>query len=335
MQGVRRPFVLGLLATAIPLMRPTELVLALPCLLAAAGSDLLRRPARPMRDLGLLAAGGLLLAVPYGLLHWRIYGLQPSMYMALSGGVGFSLHDLGWKAYTLLLDPRPWFLDGRGLLWHAPYAALALAGVAVSWAHGRAAALLALLLVIHSVLYVSYTDLLPTGLWRFFNNHYWKWALPGLALLAFLAVRDLLRWRRAAFFPLAPLAFAASLPLLLLRVEPVEVAAGEPAKMLAYAGTPPGFDAAYFADIALRDSAGEMRSVGDIRAIPVQGGMRVFALNRPFADDPAWVVPPAGWQDGPPPTRYGMRVRFGVPCWTRLVACQRLGRSFMPSEPSF
>ncbi len=176
MQGARRPFLVGLLAAAIPLVRPTELVLAVPCVLAVIASDLWRPPARGqlagsgrpedgnlrggwararrVRDLGLLALGGLLAVVPYGLLHWRIYGLGPSPYMAMSTGVGFTLHDFGWKAYTVLSDPRAWFLDGRGLLWRAPYAALAVAGLAVAWAHGRAAVLLAALTVVHSVLYL-------------------------------------------------------------------------------------------------------------------------------------------------------------------------------------
>jgi len=367
MQGARRPFLVGLLAAAIPLVRPTELVLAVPCVLAVIASDLWRPPARGqpagngrpedgnlrggwvrarwardgwawdrrVRDLGLLALGGLLAVVPYGLLHWRIYGLEPSPYMAMSTGVGFTLHGFGWKAYTVLSDPRAWFLDGRGLLWRAPYAALALAGLAVAWAHGRAAALVAALTVVHSVLYLSYADLLPTGLWRFSNAHYWQWALPGLALLAFLVGRDLLRWRRAPLFPLAPVAVAASLLLLCARVEPVEVAAGVPAKMLAYAGPPPGFDAAYFTELALRDSVGEMRGFGELRAIPVPGGMRVYALRRSFGDDPAWVVPPPGWAGDAAPVRYGMEWRLGVPCWTRLVACKKLGQSFLPREPEF
>jgi hypothetical protein len=346
MQGDRRPLLIGLLAAAVPLVRPTELLLAAPCVLAAIAASLSRpaaqtrvaRNAQPRRtwlpDLALLAAGGLTVAVPYGLLHWRIYGLAASPYMAMSTGLGFTPYDLGWKAYTILADPRDWFLDGRGLLWQAPWAALALSGLAVAWAHGRAARLLAVLVVLHTVLYVSYVDLLPTGLWRFFNVHYWQWALPGLALLAFLAGRDLLRWRRAPLFPLAPLAVAASVPLLLLHPVPVEVPAGVPAKMLAYAGPLPGFMEAYFTELALRDSVGEMHGFGDLRAIPVTGGMRVYALRRPFGDDPAWVVPPPGWPGGTP-VRYGIGWRLGVPCWTRLVGCRKLGQSLLPPEPQF
>ncbi len=354
-QGNRRPLLIGLLAAAIPLVRPTELLLAAPCVLAAVAASLWPPQANDgpnngptdspaatgqqvrrsrLQDIALLAAGALLAAAPYAALHWRIYGLAPSPYMTMSTGLGFTPYDLAWKAYTLLADPRDWFLDGRGLLWRAPWAGLALAGLAVAWAHGRAAGLLAVLIMLHALLYLSYVDLLPTGLWRFFNVHYWQWALPGLALLAFIAVRDLLRWRRAPLFPLAPLALAASLPLLLLRPVPVEVPAGVPAKMLAYAGPMPGFTDAYFTELALRDSVGEMHGFGELRAIPVTGGMRVYALRRPFGDDPAWVVPPPGWPGGTP-VRFGIGWRLGVPCWTRLVRCRRLGPSLLPPEPEF
>ena len=342
MAGERRPLLIGLLAAAIPLLRPTEAVLAVPCVLAAVAASLW--PPRTqdgvagggrVRDVMLMAAGGLLLAVPYGLLHWRIYGLEQPPYLAVSTDIGFTFQDLGWKAYILLADPREWFLDGHGLLWPAPYVALAGAGLVVAWAHGRATGLLAVLIGLHGLLYLSYVDLLPVGLWRYFNVHYWQWALPGLALLAFLVGRDLLRWRRAPLFPLAPLAAAATLPLMLLRAVPVEVPPGTPAKMLTYAGTPPKFATTYFGDVALRDSVGEFRGVGALRAMPVPGGMRVFAMRRPFGDNPVWVAPPLGWTDGAPPVRYGIEWRIGVPCWTRLAACQRLGQSFLPAEPTF
>lgn len=338
MDGKRRPLLIGLMAAAIPLIRPTELLLAAPCVLAAAVAG--RRRPKPgrrtwLREPALMAAGGLLVAVPYGLLHWHIYGLEPSPYMALSTSLGFTLHDFGWKAYVVLADPRAWFGDGRGLLWRAPWAALALPGLAVAWAHGRAAALLAVLIVVHTVLYLSYVDMLPTGLWRFFNAHYWQWAMPGLALLAFLLVRDLLCWRRAPMFPLAPVALLASVPVMLMQAEPLEVPAGVPAKMLAYVGPPLGFDDSYPAKLALQDSMGEVRGLGELRAVPMVGGMRVYALRRPFGDGPAWLEPPANWRDGLAPTRYAIRWSAGLPCWMRLAACERTAQSLMPREPDF
>ncbi len=334
LEGGRQSFWIGLLAAAIPLVRPTELLLAAPCALAALAVSLRRQVPESgrWRDPALMTAGGLLVLAPYAALHLRIYGFAPSPYMAQSHDLGFTLHGLGWKAYTLLEDPRAWFGDGRGLLWRAPWAALALPGLAVAWAHGRAAGLLAVLAVLHMLLYLSYVDLLPTGLWRYQNFHYFQWVMPGLALLAFLAARDVRRWRAAPMFPLAPLALAVSVIVLCLRLEPMEVSAGTPARMLAYAGPPPEFEEAYFASLAVRDDAGELRGLGALRAIPVPGGMRVYAVRRDFGPGVTWVTPPAGWQDGAAPVRYGVGWRWGVPCWLRVVDCTRKGQSLMPDE---
>ncbi len=329
MQGSRRPVLIGLLAACLPLIRPTEALLAGLCVLAGAASDVRQAPRYVARAL----LGGLLPVLPYALLHWRIYGLAASDYMLNSRDIGFTLHGLAWKAYVVLVDPRAWFLDGDGLLRGAPFMALAVAGLAVAFAHGRAAILLALLLVVHTVLYLAYVDLLPTGLWRYMNVHYWSWTFPGAGLLAFLLVRDLLRWRRARAFPLAPLAFAVSLPLLCLQLVPVPVADTAPAKMLVYSGQTPGFDQSYFAPLLLRDSKGPMRSVVDLRAIPVPFGLRVFALTRDFAADPVWRTPPLGWVETQPPSRFAARLRIGLPCWMPGIRCLKAGNDQLPSPP--
>ena len=75
--------------------------------------------------------------------------------------------------------------------------------------------MLAVTLVIHSVLYLSYVDLLPTGFWRYLNVHYWTWAFPGFALLAVLLLRDLLS---ARFRLPAAAALAAVILLLCVRI---------------------------------------------------------------------------------------------------------------------
>ncbi len=333
MQGARRPFLIGLLAAALPLIRPTEASLAGLSVVAAVLSDLRPLAGRPLRDLAILALGGLLMVCPYLVLHWSIYGVRPTQYMIQSRQLGFTFYDLGWKAYTIFVDPRAWWLDGWGLMRSAPFMALAVGGVVVAAAHGRAAILLAVLLVAHSVLYLSYVDLLPTGFWRYLNVHYWKWAMPGLGLLAFLLVRDVLRWRTAPAFPLAPLALALSMLPLCLRIVPVQAAADEPAKMLAYAGTEPGFEAAYFEPTVLRDSLGSLRNIEDFRVIPVPGGIRVLALRRPFGANPQWERSPTGWHDTAPPVRYKERVRFGRPCWLRTVHCENVSDDLLPPIP--
>ncbi|MBO1073067.1 hypothetical protein [Roseomonas marmotae] len=335
LQGARRPLPIGLLAAAIPLIRPTEALVAALCVLAAILSDLRHRPRHPLRDLGLLLLGGLLPVVAYAALHLRIYGFQPSPYMLASREMGFSFHALGLKAYTLLLDPAPWFQDGRGLLQRAPYLALALAGGVVAWAHSRLLGLLALLIAVHTGLYLAYTDLLPTGFWRFLNYHYFKWAIPGATLLGFVLLRDLLRWRRAPAFPLAPLALLLSLPLLSLHLLPERQAEDAPARMIFFPGTPQDWSEVYFGRFALRDAEGEMHNFREMRVMPVPGGFRVFALRRPFQGPVQWVAPPAGLQAGAAPEYYGALPGLGRPCWLRLRGCPRLDNPLLPPAPRY
>jgi hypothetical protein len=159
LDGIRRPLLLGLLAACIPLARPTEALLAAPCVLVALAADLGARRLRWM-DVARLAAGVAIVAVPYAALYLRIYGPHPSDYMVTSDRVGFTLYDLGWKAYVILIDPRAWFMDGEGLLHRVPWLALGIAGLVPALWRGRGPALLAVLLLLQGGLYLSYVDLL-------------------------------------------------------------------------------------------------------------------------------------------------------------------------------
>jgi hypothetical protein len=103
--------------------------------------------------------------------------------------------------------------------------------------------------------------------------------------------------------------------------------------MLAYGGSPPGFDQAYFGSIKLRDAAGEMLGVQNMRAIPVPYGMRVFALTRDFEGAEVWTSPVDGWTQPGPPIRYGERLSLGRPCWVRAFHCKRVMNDQLPSSP--
>jgi hypothetical protein len=196
--------------------------------------------------------------------------------------------------------------------------------------------MLAAALLVHLLVFVSYVDLLPTGLWRFNNLHYFKWAIPGYALLGALLVRDLVRWRWAV----PQVASAAALVLLaglsLLRVAPVAVAADAPAKMLIFHGDAPGFDPSYFGDWAVRDAAGTQDNVTAVRGFPVPGGMRVIALRRPFVGEVtlerAGGLPPG--LAAAVPERFGAAVVPGRPCWVPFSFCgRRPANTLMPPPP--
>jgi hypothetical protein len=320
--GRRRPFALGLLTALVPLFRPTDLLIAAPCLLAALAADLRGRRLRGV-DIAALALGAALPVLPYLALHWRIYGPHPTGYMLMSRQIGFTLYDFGWKAYVVLVDPRAWFLDGEGLLHRAPWMAFGIAGLVPALLRGRAAGLLAVVLAVHALLYLSYVDLLPTGIWRFHNVHYWTFAFPGYGLLGLLLVRDLIRPATPGRRWVAGLSLAATAVLLCLHLSPVPAAAGEPAKMLRFSGAPPGFDAVYGSGWVAADDAGTLRSPEQVRAIPVPDGLRVFAFRRAIREGWRWIEPPAGWTNAAPPSRWRIGISLGQPCWIKLVRCPR------------
>ena len=318
LDGERRPFLIGLLAGGVLACRPSDAVLVLPCLATLAWSDIraLRLSAwrLALRDWGLLAAGAAAVLAPIVALHLAIYGPVPSLYMRNSAQLGFTLHDLGWKAYVLLLDPYPWFADGAGLLQHAHWIALGLAGLVPALLRGAKDRMLAAVLVLHGVLYVSYLDLLPTGLWRFMNVHYFAWAVPGYALLATLLVRDLVKPGTAR--RIAALSLAGTGVVLCLRCVPVEVAVQEPAKAVDFAGPmPPFLDTYLLKPLAVRDARGVLENIRDMRVVLYPRGVRVIALRRDFAGPVEWLPgeAPPGFEGTAPSARWADSIRLAWP----------------------
>jgi hypothetical protein len=204
-----------------------------------------------------------------------------------------------------------------------PWAALGLAGMVAASIRGGPAGMLAAGLLAHLVLYVSYVDLLPPGLWRFNNIHYWKWALPGYALLGWLLVRNLAAWpwRRSTWPALAGACLV--LGLAFIQVRPRPAAPGEQAKMLAYAGPAPAFTDSFFGEFTIADGDGPMRSPGQIRTFPVPGGMRLIGIRRGFEGEVRFESDAPFPSDliGQPPARWSARVGLGLPCALIAALC--------------
>jgi hypothetical protein len=321
-RGAGIALVTGAVAGCIPLFRPTDAVLVAAGLAATVFADLVRRRmSRRFDEWGLIAAGAAVPVLAYGVLYVAIYGFHETDYMRQSRALGFTFYDFGWKAYVILIDPRPWFGEGDGLLRRCPWIALSIAGVIPALRRGRAPATLVAMLAAHAVLYLSYVDLLPTGFWRFDNVHYWIWALPGYAVLAFILLQDLCSRPGAARWVGGASVVATGL-VLCLRVEPVPVAPGEPAKMLGFPRLTARFDDVYSAPFALRDAAGEIVNVYRMRVFPVPGSLRAVALRRPFVGAVSWVPDhaPTG-AEGIAPTGWKIGLGFGWPCWLPRSSC--------------
>jgi len=305
---------IGLLAASIPLVRPVEALTAALCLAAVLLHDGLARRIG-WRGLLALAAGAALVALPYAVVYLHIYGLRQTDYMRASRQLGFVPGDIGFKAYVLLVDPRAWFGTGQGLLQHAPWMVLGLAGIVPAL---RAAApparwvlgLLALVLLAQAALYICYIDLLPPGLWYYRNVHYFKPLVPGMALLALLWLRQLLYGPRRP----AILALAVVLAVLAVRIEPEPATPGDRARLAYFPGRDVG-EVYLVPALALRDVRGVLPNIANMRLVRLPDGIRAIALRRLFEGTPTWVpgAAPPGLPPGLPPRLYAERVTIGWP----------------------
>ena len=317
--GRRRPLAIGLLVGGIAACRPSDAVLALPCLASLAWSDLRSRSAR-RPDWAWLASGAASVLLPVAALHLAIYGPAPSPYMRSSAQIGFTLYDLGWKAYVLLLSPGSWFADGEGLLRRLPWVALGLAGLVPALARGPKDRMLAAVLAVQGVLYIAYVDLLPTGLWRFMNVHYFVWAIPGYALLALLLIRDGLRHGRPR--RIAVVSLAGTLLVLCVRCDP-KAAASElgTAKAVDFAAPLPPFLPTYFGASAVQDAKGVLRNGAAMRVFVYLGGVRVIGMQRDLVGPVRWLpgeAPPGFDAAAAPIARWSMSLRLSwPPSWLR------------------
>lgn len=329
--GSRSPAsILGLALGLIPFARPGDVIIGAIIALAATAALIRARDGRAARY---AAAGFILSFGVLATLFVAIYGFGPSPYMLYSAQYGFNFSWLGWKAYVLLVEPRAWFGEGVGLLDAAPWLLLGGAGILVAWwtpaARRPVTLAVAAAGAVYVILMLAYVDLLPTGLWRFNNVHYFKWVLPLFGLFALRFVLD--AWRR-------PVTLIALLPIMLaltIRIDPVPVEAHQPARMVVFpAPVGAAWTPTYFATAWLTDARGEQRNSFDYHQILVGNRVRAVALRRPFAGDERWIGDDhvraqlegrdtGGYAPlyltGPWPkttiARYGARISFGLPHW--------------------
>lgn len=300
---------MGALVGALPLVRPVDALISMTCLAIVAAALLRQRRFSPSALIR-IAAGGALVCGVYAALHLAIYGPHPTPYMIAAAQTGFIVGDLGWKAYVLLVDPRPWFPEARSMLqvlpWLVPGCAGLLAHAVVASRPGRLTIVLLFVTILPvSAIMLTYADLQPPGLWSFFNMHYFTWAMPAFAAGLLLCWR--LLWDRSGRRWLA-VAMAALLLPLGIRVMPIAVDARTPARMLFFRGdTHRDWQEAYFASVVITDDNGLMRNVGDFHQVPDPAGERAIAISRLFGHDPRRADP------GEPQVRFGQRpyARFG------------------------
>jgi hypothetical protein len=232
--------------------------------------------------------------------------------MAVSQGVGFSLHNFALKAYLILVDPHAWIGGGEGLIRRCPWMILGLAGLATT-IRRPVPRMLSLTLLAHAFLYLSYVDLSPTGFWRFFNVHYWTCAIPGFAILGVILCRDLVKSESRIY---AAAALCAVIAIVGIRIEPKRTAT-EPltADAVDFSKAPGAEDFNYISsgNWQITDATGVLHNnTHQIRALPYgNGGVRIIAVTRSFV--PPVRVQGTGFDDLQPSDYLKATIRWKVP----------------------
>lgn len=314
---------MGILASLIPFIRPTDALL-IGIWAVGTGAALVRRRALRRSDLLAVLAGASIMTMPEAWLWLRIYGPHPSPYMRSSQALGFSFGSVGWRSYLLLLSPLPWFPYGDGIMQRLAWILPGLAGIlALPWITRGSAriilGLMAAMVVCYSLMFFAYVDLIASGLWRYENIHYLKWTLPALVLIGFVLLRVLMTGPRRP----ALIAVATMLLLFGLRLPAHRVGDGEPAWLIEVPGPSLKWDTLYFGPLVVRDDRGVMTSIRDFRAMPDNHGWRLIALSRPFSGSPVLSGVP-GRPPGPlgaalGATRWSRSLSIKLPCW--IMAC--------------
>ncbi len=316
----RRYFVVGLLAASVMAIHPVDVLVPGIALLAMLLCDWIEK--RPVvHHLVSAIYGGLCIVVPYVLVYLRIYHFHTTDYFEQSAKIGFVFWNFPWKSYVVFFDPYPWFAEGRGILQRAPWIALALPALLlllarqIHRASRREAViwLLAAATVVYTCLYVAYVDLLPSGIWRYGNIHYFTWVMPAYALLGFLFIQRLFQQRRA--IPVA--ALIAALVMLSIRLEPREVSADSPALMIDSKFDCGGWANTYMGKFTVADTNGQLQSVYGVRALPMPEGVRFIAIRRPLVGHIAFVTGcgDAGTGVAAHQMHWNAHVTLGRPAW--------------------
>jgi hypothetical protein len=284
--------------------------------------------------IGLAAAG---LAAPLLLLlaaHVAIFGWTLGPYLTLSREMGFNWRLLPWRWAAIVIDPRPLFPEGLGLARVFPWIIPGIAGMALSLWPRQTARIAPHALVIGTMtaywlLYLTFIDLQPYGLWRFSNYHYFKVSQPFLVFYALLLAGAILdrrrRWTAAAIL----LATVATLVPWRAELRPRNPAVSTPIAagrvMLAEGLSPignaaivPAFGdatALYAGHHRLLIDSQIFRNIVDFRAFPVPGGALTLPLHTLPAGQ-AEVIFDDGIALDPakPVIEARIHIAYGLPC---------------------
>jgi hypothetical protein len=333
-------FLAAFLSCAIVAFRPGDAIIAtLPCAMMIVWTLFRSWPGPRVGALILLAGitGAACALGPVIALHAAVWGLSESPYMIASKQIGFNFHLLPLRWVLIIIGPTP-LTEGRGIAMVFPWVISGIAGMLACLAfpgrEGRAPHLLLAAAVVFSlVLFLSYRDLHPPGIWGMGNVHYFKWLLPFFALYTLALVLALaISPKRIA---LLLVAVGSIIALFCWRPE-LRAAPGTPAgivqapnRLTLPQGLPHIDDAVlvagtggwgdiyqgfYLAHAPHRD----YEATVDFKAYPRPGGFLLIPLNR-IGPDTTFVFPGVRLDLSTPPVALRQALVFSPPCW--LVQC--------------
>ena len=237
-----------------------------------------------------------------------VHGFALGGYVHAGFANGYFIADLGEKFVSIFFDGYTLYLEPKsGLIDHYPWLILALLGICTVLMTGdRLLRLIALAICAQFILYLPYADLLPNGLWRYLNIHYFKWTFPYLALFGWLLGAFLIReWKESKrrFFVWAGFVVSTGVLLLSLRLQidlhssmlssNVSIGSGssggmqtislqinEPnTDMIDLAGLNGNFTDVYFGEHRLWIDGREFHRVRDFRVLPAPWGVRLLFIR--------------------------------------------------------
>jgi hypothetical protein len=231
--------------------------------------------------------------------NMAVYSTPLGDYMVTAGANGYFPSDLAEKFVSLWLDGFTLYGEpDAGLTERYPWLFLSLAGLMWALVLGDAPLRsIAFAIVFLFVLYLPYGDLLPNGLWRYLNIHYFKWTFPFLALFAVLLVRQtMVSWHRREEWVI-PSSFLFGIPFLLLSlhlavdVTPISTRTtnnlgaisfelnGNEIDFVDFKGLSGGFTDVYFGKHRLLLDGRELKQVRDYRLLPMAWGTRLLFIR--------------------------------------------------------
>ena len=215
--------------------RPMEAVVLLPFYLMVLGYLALTRgdagkivtSRSRLGSSAVLIFSGIFWVLLFLLFNLLVHGTLGGRYFAANAqGNGFHFGDIVEKYISIFIDAGELYgvpdeAIYRRMLWMA-LSVPAIIYVALKG--NRTFRLVAFMMLLQILLYLPYSDLLPTGIWTYHNIHYFKWLFPYAALFIFWMIKSGVqkeiseRKRDWAFV----FSVIISLPILFVRTELVE-----------------------------------------------------------------------------------------------------------------